>query len=449
VRSGHKVGKSILAVVIAIWWVMTRPRGQVVLTAPTFDQILDPLWLEFARLHKAAAKRGVPLGGRVRQGQNREFELPGDRFIRAISTNHPDKMSGRSGSNRLFIVDEAFGYDEGMWDPILGNLGGGGHLLALGNPTRTSGRLFEAFHTGDELWKTFQISSAQSPNVVTGRNVIDGLATREFIRETLLDECGIVLDETATYDEIIEAVRSAGLDSPFLNVRVLGEFPAQASNAIFGLAYVEESCRRNAQTPTEGRLRVGVDVARYGDDESVIAPRRGKHCFPLEAHRGLDGPQLAGQVHEYVLSHALPGEIGDPQRRPHVNVDVIGVGASCFDALKRMAGDAYSVCPINVAEKAFDEDKYINRRSEIWFAGKKWLLGGGSIPNDTRLKAELVAPVYTLDERGRYVVEKKDAIKKRLKRSPDRADAFLLSLPEPPVVVDDDWSMASASSDWS
>ena len=104
-----------------------------------------------------------------------------------------------------------------------------------------------------------------------------------------------------------------------------------------------------------------------------------------------------------------------------------------FDALARNA--TVKAVAVNTSVASSSVNEYINLRSELHFAGRDWLREGGAIPDDAKLQAEMVAPKYRTDARGRIQVESKDDLRKRLpgNRSPDACDAWLLSLYTAPV----------------
>lgn len=413
VRSGHKVGKSTVAAVIAIWWAFTRTRGKVVLCAPTGHQIFDIVWPELRRIVRAAPLRLAPTQPSpdpFRGG----WSLPGDRRIFGLTGDNVEALAGVSGAGEslLFVVDEASGFK--LWDPIFGNMAGGARLLALGNPTQTSGEFYDAFHKNREFWKTLRIASTESPNVVAGREIIPGLAVREWC----------------------EARKAEwGEGSALYNVRVAGEFPPQASNAVIGLAIAEAAKLRCESTPAQGVFRIGVDVARYGDDSSVIRGIRGDRVLPPTRLQGNNTQQVAGAILDYVRKHRI-----NTAERPSCKIDEIGVGAGVVDALG-FDHQEVEVFGINVAAKATAPD-FSKLRDQLWFACADWLKEGGTVDDDRTL-AELIAPTYTFDAQGRRVVESKDSIKKRLKRSPDDADALCLAVYEPPRI---DWKIGGLTS---
>ena len=191
---------------------------------------------------------------------------------------------------------------------------------------------------------------------------------------------------------------------------MLGNFPPEGENTIIGLHLVEAARSRGAAE--DGRLRLGVDVARFGDDESVIQPIRGDLALAAISERKQDGVQIAGRVMEWLehyrerTSYTLPVD---------AKVDEIGVGASVVDHLKHSArarGLGIRVIPVNVATAATSSPSegpaFAKLRDQIWFATRDWLAGGGAIPDDPKLEAELVAATYGFDAQGRYKVQSQE-----------------------------------------
>jgi len=397
VRSGHKIGKSSAVVVLALWFVTTRPRARVVMTSASYRQVRDILWKELRRIHSVAP---IPIGGRLATDPETGLQCKDGREIVGLSTNEPERIAGYSGPEMLFIIDEASGVDEAVFEALEGNRAGGARIVMLSNATRTAGTFFDAFHGKADFWRTIHISSEETPNVTGLEDPIPGLATREWVEEKR---------------------REWGEQSALYAVRVRGDFPAQGERAVVPLSYVLDAIAREAEP--DGPLMFGLDVARFGDDESVLVARRGKAVIDARAFAQLDGPDLAGRVLEVVRGLRRQDE------RPTVNVDVIGVGSSVFDVLVR--SPEVQAVAVNVSEKATTEG-YHALRDQLWGAVRDWLKDGGSIPDDARLQAEIVSPTYAFDAQGRMKVESKADMKKRLGRSPDRADALALAIHTPP-----------------
>ncbi|WP_051668603.1 hypothetical protein [Deinococcus frigens] len=409
VRSGHKVSKSTTAAVIALWRCLCREGSRTVLSAPTSRQVRIIIWKELTNLHGNSRLPGqlfVDPGTGYRYRKSEVF---------GFSTDEPEKIAGISGADLLFILDEASGVDEPLFAAIEGNMAGGAGLLMISNPTQTSGTFYEAFTTKRHLWHTIHISSAETPNAVSGEVLIPGLATRDWVMEKKLDW---------------------GEDSPLYQVRVLGNFPGQAENTVIGLGLVEAArARHDAQeAPPTGMFTLGVDVARYGDDSTVLQPLFGSRPVPPTVHRKQDNVEVAGHVMDLVARlralHGYPVAAG-PVR---VKIDDLGNGGGVTDHLKhseRAAALGIVTLPVTVSERATAEG-YSKLRDQLWFALRDWLRDGGELPPDSHLEGELVAPRFSFDTQGRAKVEGKDEIKKRMNRSPDRADALALAVYQPP-----------------
>ncbi len=426
-KTGHKIGKSLMAAGLCLWWACTRPNALVLITAPGYDQVKGIIWKELQRLHKKV--RGQ-VGGVIPLDPSTGLRLGNGSEILGMATNTPERVAGRSGAAVLVIVDEASGYPDMLWEALQTSAAGGddamegageARILAIGNPTRTSGWFFEIFRTQNPDWSQHTVSSEETPNVraandnggVDLEKMIPGLASMKFIT-TQRNECG------ADY-----------MTHPVYMVRVLGLYPERSSNSVIALANIDRAANDNARKAVwiprpPNDVCFGVDPARFGDDDSCIAPSIGQWMGDITAFSGLDGPQLAREVEAMARPYALQG------RRVRVNVDGAGVGASVVDALVRcklaQEGKLY-VCDINASAVADSETEYLNLRAQLWFDMNAWLAGGGSLPKDPELTRELLAPTYAFAKRcGRIQVESKDDIKKKIGRSPDRADAACLAI---------------------
>lgn len=399
VRSGHKVGKSRTAAYLALWWYCTRPDGRVVMTSSSNHQIKNILWRELAKLFKNARYK---MGGQLARDPGTGLQAEDGREVLGLSTNEPERMAGISSPALLYILDEASGIPDVILEAILGNSAGGGVIVGFSNPTRTSGFFFDAWHSRAEQWHGIRVSSEEAAAVTPP---IPGLARREWIEDM---------------------AQESGRDSPFFQVRVLGEFPTQAENAVIPLHLVEAGVRRWRELVDSGkhqelreRLHIGGDVARFGDDETAIVWRRGPFASLPSTFSGLDERGVAQKILTVARGERVQGEI------PVANVDVVGLGAAVV-ALLDAASDL-EVVPIHAQDKP-DAEGFVRMRDQLWWGCREWLKGGGAIPDDPKLRTELVAPTYSFDAQGRVKVESKDEMKKKIGRSPDRADALCLAV---------------------
>lgn len=411
IRAGHKVSKSNTLAGVALAWVSTKDGARVVLTSSTFRQVKQILWRELRILHSRAANQ---IGGKLHDDPETGLVFPDGRQVFGFSTQDPDAAAGISGANVLFLVDEGQGVPRQIYEVLEGNAAGGAHIAVAGNPSQTSGTYFDAFHSQADEWHRIRISSEESPNVRAGRIVIPGLATREWVEDRK---------------------RVWGEDSDLYRVRVRGDFPKQASNAVISIDAVTAAVAAWEVTEAEGPLELGVDPAYDGADETVIFPRRGRKLFEPEVVRKLDGVEVAGKVLEVVRKHYQ-----GIYERVRVKIDVVGIGASAADQLDhseaaRILG--IEVVPVKSQESPTrggraGEPEYFNLRSQLWFGMADWLKDGGALPQISRLERDLVTPTFDLDNKNRLKVESKKEIRKRLGRSPDYGDAACLAVYDAP-----------------
>jgi len=404
-KSGHKVSKSHSLAILALWWACTKEDARVCITSASFHQVQKILWREIRQMYYNSL---IPLGGTIYKDPATGLQFPNGNEVFGFSTNEPERAAGISAANVLYLPDEGSGIqDEAVFEAMEGNMAAGASMVITSNPTRVVGKFYNIFHSDRRFWHTMTLSSEDSPNV-TGEREIPGLATSKWIEEKKLEW---------------------GVDSPIYHVRVVGKFPGQAENAVIGLGLVEDRILDYDNVKDDGALRIGIDVARFGDDETVIFPVRGiKPLDPLILH-GQKGNMIAGKTLELIR------ELRRKDEKVVINIDVIGLGASPSDFLDIMLKDTNSgieVRSINVAEKSDDPDKYSDLRSQLVFDLRDWLLAGGTLIDDERLKEELIAAMYEFDIKGRIKVTKKKEEKKLLDgRSPDRRDALTLAIYEP------------------
>ncbi len=412
VRSGQKTGKSTSFVAAALWWAATRPRGRVLFTGPGNAQVKDVLWKELHRIvHDRANLRedgrtvAQVLGVEPAVMPHTGMQWPDGREIVGFVRESPTATQGFSGPEVLIIIDEASGVPDAIFEAHEGNTAAEGRILAASNPTSNVGWFFEAFHSQLEFWDTIHLSSKDTPNITGEEPPIPGLAGPDWLAE-----------QSKKYSPT----------HPAYLVRVLGDFAGTTSNTVVGLTALTKShdlAKRNATVPAKGPLEYGLDVARFGDDSTMIAPRRGKRIFPLIELQGKDGNEIAGALLKDIRARRLVGEV------PVVKIDGTGGwGSSPADILRAGHADEVHVVEVNSSCTSDDEELYTNTRSQMHFAVAQWLEDGGELPDDKKLDVELLAPTYSFDARRRFVVESKAKIKARLQRSPDRADAVALAV---------------------
>lgn len=226
------------------------------------------------------------------------------------------------------------------------------------------------------------------------------------------DETGVISPEE------LEAARAVMSETQYRQ-EFLCDFSASVDNVLITIDLVSKASSRglNAQDVRGAQKIMGVDVARFGDDRSVICKRQGLWCQELKIVEKVDNMTFAGMVSREI----------DEFQPDAVFVDA-GRGEGVIDRLRQLG---YSVMEINFGSKAIEPSRYANLRCEMWDKMREWLESGGAIPNNSDLKTELSSPTYSFDAKGRLVLEPKEKLKERGLRSPDLADSLALTFAYP------------------
>lgn len=278
------------------------------------------------------------------------------------------------------------------------------------------------------------IAGAGNPVSTTGLlyHVCTHLAAQWYIVRITADPDDPKRTPRVDIEHAREQIRLYGRDNGWVMATILGEFPPHGFNTLLSLEDVERAMDRHyREDEYQGaQKRLGVDVARYGDDSTVIFPRQGLVAFKPSIMRNASGPEVAARVAQAKARWRSELETVDGTG---------GYGAGVIDALIQ-AG--HSPLEVNFSGKAIDP-RYFNKRSEIWFEMAEWIKRGGALPNDAELVRELTAPMYTL-QGGKFRLEEKEQIKKRLGYSPDKADALAttFALPDQPAAINPVTGMA-------
>jgi hypothetical protein len=390
IRSCHGPGKTAVVAWCVLYMLLFRFPQKTVATAPTRGQLFDALFAEvmtwFTKLPAALQERYDTKSDRI------ELKgAPDESFFSARTARResPEALQGVHSDHVLLVADEASGVDEKIFEAAVGSMSGENATTILAsNPTKTSGFFFDTHHKLAHMWKTYHISAADSPRV-----------TDDFAH-----------DVAARYGE----------DSNAYRVRVLGEFPKADDDTIIPFHLVEAAAERDIERLPDATVVWGLDVARFGDDRSVLLQRSARAVEWAEEFKQLDTMALVGRIkHRY--DSILP-----PDRPHEILVDVIGVGAGVLDRLRELSLPARGV---NVSESASMNEAYLNLRAELWFMAREWLEERTCRiePSLHQLRSELVVPRYEYTSNGKIKAESKGDIKKRGHKSPNYADAFVLT----------------------
>jgi len=392
VRSCNGSGKTYIAAHAVLWWLMCFPDALVITTAPTEHQVRDVLWREIRRAYRG--HENLIEGKLLRTS----LELGDKHYAQGLSTDQPERFQGFHEGHILFVVDEASGVREGIFEAIEGSMtSAGAKLLLLGNPSVLSGTFYEAFHRRRELWHAIHISAFDTPNLLENSVVMPTLVTAKWVEEAKVNW---------------------GEESPMYQVRVLGEFPSEAEDTLISLRLIERAVEAAGAGPSESDepVEIGVDVARFGADRTVICVRRGERVIEMAAYARQDIMETAGRVKAAIARH-----------RPRVvRVDVIGLGAGVVDRLREQGCSA--VTGVNVASRSSRPEHFANLRAELYDGlRERFQQERLRIPVDPDLIGELAAVRYSFTSSGQVKIEGKEELRARGLRSPDKADALMLA----------------------
>lgn len=417
VASGHGVGKSSLIGMICEWGHSTCIDTKIVVTANTDRQLRTKTWPEISKWFKNALNSHwfkSTATTIVSSFDGHEDSWRADAYPWSIQNTEAFQGLHNQGRRIIIVYDEASGVDDKIWEVTEGALTDANTeiiWIAFGNPTRNSGRFRECFGRYKHRWVTRQIDSRD----VEGVN-------RQF------------------FDQLVE---DYGEDSDFVRVRVKGEFPRVGTMQFISSEVVEQARKREATADLGDALIMGVDVARFGDDASVIVIRRGRDArsIPWEVMRGVDTMTLAARVMELQNQYHCDA----------IFVDGGGVGGGVVDRLMMLKQNVIEVQFGAKADRGTmtreGNVSYANKRSEIWGYMRDWLKGG-SIPDDNALADELVNIQYGYvfkDGKDAIQLEKKSDMKARGLASPDLSDALALTFSYPVQPSDHSWQFGGGT----
>lgn len=447
VEACHSSGKSFIAARAAAWWIDVHAPGDafVVTTAPRGDQVKAILWREIGRAHR---KGGLP--GRVNLTEW-YLDLGGGEELVAMGRKPSDyeqqSFQGIHAQHILVILDEADGIPSTLWEQV-DTLASNEHsrILAIGNPIDPTSRFAQAVRLPADLDP--EAEAAHEYDSPSGWHVIriDAYRTPNFTGEPVPDVVSTALISRAWVDDM---ARTHGTGSAWFISRIRGRHPLDTEDGVIrgskiracrhldddGLPFPAEHLWDPAQLlPVE----LGVDVGA-GGDESVIRERRGRRTGRVWRQRNPDTMELVALVEDAI---EITGATA-------VKIDTIGIGKGVVDRLeqrRRQGHHRARIVPVNVGAAAADPARFVRLRDQVWWEIGRELIEDGGVDLtelDDETVSQLVAPRLVPNVAGRIQVEAKAETKKRIGRSPDDADAWLLAylhlpqLPEEGYVVHD------------
>lgn len=386
-KSGKGVGKTTFLSWVVLWGLGVHVEVKLPCTATSGHQLNDVLWPECKKWIDRVQPQYKSLLRYVWKSEYIQIEgYEQARFAvaRTSRKEQPEALQGFHAKKLIFIVDEASGVDDAVFEKAEGGMSThGAQVILTGNPTRTTGYFYDAFNKDSRRWKCRTVSCT---------------------------DVSIVSKDYCEY-----MAKKWGVESNEYRIGVLGEFPLGSHDTIIPMHLIQQAVNR--PLPKSFHPEVwGVDVSRFGNDRTAIAFKRGRIMpKPVQWWQGLDLMQTAGRIAEMYFT--TPVE----QRPVEVCVDTIGVGAGVYDRLRELE---LPVLGVNVAERKSIRPGYTMLRDDLWFQAREWFEDADCcMVDDPDLIEELAAIEYEFDSYGRRKVKNKHT----LGWSPDLADAFVMT----------------------
>lgn len=399
--SGHGIGKSAMTSWLIRWIMDTRPFCKGVVTANTSEQLRTKTWAELAKWHMMSLTKHwyhLNSGGGSMNYYHKEHRETWRVDAQTSREENSEAFAGlhSATSTPFYIFDEASAIPEKIFEVREGGLTDGEPMtFDFGNPTRNSGRFYE--------------------NMV-------GRFRHRFSRR-FIDSREVLITNKKLLNQWVE---DYGEDSDFVKVRVKGEFPSAGALQFIGSDILDPCIMKDVHVAPNDPVVMGVDVARFGDDQSVIVLRSGRDAEskPLHRYRGVDTMTLASEV----------ARLAQEYRPDTIFIDGGGVGGGVVDRCRQLAVE---VIEINFGSKA-TSTQYANMRAQCWGNLKEAITDGMRLPDDADMKADLTSVEYGYNIRNQIQLEKKEDMKKRGIASPDIADALALTyaMPVLPTRID-------------
>ena len=386
-------GKDWVAARVILWWMNTRDPAKVVITGPTTRQVKDIVWRELRTAYKNSAK---PLRGTVRRAVLYEIEDDDESFAKGFASNSPFNLQGYHSPNMLVVVTEAHAVKDAYMDALLRQ--NPALILMVGNPSCADGVFYDSHHSKREQYHAIQISAHDTPNIQEGRVVIPGMITQLDIDDRKLDW---------------------GEDSDSYINSVLGEFTENPDSVVVPLSVAREAAERHIEP--EGEVIVACDVARGGNDKTVVVKRQGGNAEIVHSQRGNDLMEVTGVLKRYCEENHVDTLI----------VDDVGIGAGVVDRLREQGVPPVGrLIPFNGGARPNDAEHFYNRGAEVWWAMRgRYMDGSISAPRSEALIGQVAGRKYTINSNGRIQLQRK----RNLRNSPDEADALAMTFAATPA----------------
>ena len=440
VSSGTARGKDFVAACCSLCFLYLTPnfnsKGElvgntkVILTAPTGRQVYNIMMPEISRLYKRAkVLPGELQASRIKTGYE-EWFLTGFKAAESM-----ESWSGLHAVHIMFVVTEASGIPELVYDAIEGNMQGDSRELLVFNPNVPSG--YAARAMSSDRFAHFRLDSLNAENVVSKKLIIPGQVDYEWVKDKVKTWCSRIQPSDFNEGEG-DFQWEGGLYRPndLFRVKVRGMFPKAASDCLIPYEWVilaQNNWKRIIEDKgvdyiPDVALSLGVDVAGMGRDSSILCPRYDNFVAELVCHKSggkADHMRVAGMVVNEMNRSKV-------RRNSRALIDTIGEGAGVFSRLEEIGLQGATSCKFSESAKGLSDItgqyKFENMRAYLHWSVRDWLdprnKNNPALPPDDELLEELTAIKWSFRSNGDIIIEPKDDIKERLGRSPDKSDSL-------------------------
>ena len=381
-------GKDWTAGRVVLWWMLNHYPAKVIISGPTHRQVADIVWNE-TRIAYNNSK--YPLGGRMYQ--TTRWQLDDQHFALGVVTNDPYNLQGFHSPNLLVVITEAHAVKQPEIEAL--RRLNAKTVLMTGNPFTTQGEFYDSHHSMRHLYKTIQISAFDTPNIIEGKQVVEGMVSMEDIE-----------DRKAQWGETSAMYRAS----------VLGQFPNNLEDVIIPLDLALESVKRKNQP--EGEVVVACDIARYGKDKTVAVKRQGDTSEIIYSVQGKDLMTVAGWLGRYCLDNSVDRLV----------VDDTGLGGGVTDRLQEVGMGSTDLVPFKAGTKASQDDRFGNAITESWWRMREWVFDNGQLPDNKDLLSQVSSRRYNIQSDRRLMLEPKE----KMHKSPDEGDAMAMTFIDSP-----------------
>lgn len=433
VSSGTARGKDFIAACAALCFLYHTPRfdsqgnlvknTKVALTAPTARQVSDIMIPEISKLfHRAEVLPGQMTASGIRTNY-KEWFLTGFKS----SDDNVEAWSGFHAANTMFVVTEASGISDKIFQAIEGNLQGNSRLLLVFNPNTTTGYAASAMKS--QRFQHFRLNSLNAENVVKKEVIYPGQVDYEWVNDKVHTWCTPISEEDKVEDEYdFDWEGCCYRPNDLFRVKVLGAFPRVSEDTLVPYEWVEAANRRWTEKQSEKpHLRfgkIGVDVAGMGRDNSVIVPRYGNYVsefVSINSKGKADHMALVGRIKSYL-----------DNKENKAMIDTIGEGAGVYSRLLELGCTNALSCKYSASAKGLTDETgvrtFANMRAYCYWAVRDWLDPANGyeacLPPCDSFTEEATNTQWSITSSGSIFIEPKDEVKKRIHRSPDFMDAL-------------------------